>query len=168
MVGTFADHERGEEIHELVVATIRSVSNGVVGVAFLQALALGIGFLVLDVPAAGVLALAVLFLGVLQLPSALVVFPVLAWMWLGSEGSTLGNVIGTLYLGAAGYGRWIAQTLFAGSRRGDADAYRTDRRVGWHGRRGLDWTVRRRGDALCELQTADVLGRSQRDRASIA
>ena len=86
MVGTFADHERGEEIHELVVATIRSVSNGVVGVAFLQALALGIGFLVLDVPAAGVLALAVLFLGVLQLPSALVVFPVLAWMWLGRRG----------------------------------------------------------------------------------
>lgn len=63
LVGTFADHERGEEIHELVVATIRSVSNGVVGVAFLQALALGIGFLMLDVPAAGVLALVVLFLG---------------------------------------------------------------------------------------------------------
>ena len=102
LIGTFADHDRGEEIHDLVVATIRSVSNGVVGVAFLQALALGIGFLVLDVPAAGVLALVVLFLGVLQLPSSLVVFPVLAWMWLVGEGSTLGNVIGTLYLFAAG------------------------------------------------------------------
>ena len=75
MVGRSRIHERGEEIHELVVATIRSVSNGVVGVAFLQALALGIGFLVLDVPAAGVLAFAVLFLGVLQLPSSLVVCP---------------------------------------------------------------------------------------------
>lgn len=102
LVGTFADHERGEEIHELVVATIRSVSNGVVGVAFLQALALGIGFLMLDVPAAGVLALVVLFLGVLQLPSAVVVLPVLAWLWLGGEGSTLGNAVGTLYLLAAG------------------------------------------------------------------
>ena len=102
LLGTFADHQRGEELQDLVVATIRSVSNGVVGVAFLQALALGIGFLVIDVPAAGVLALAVLFLGVLQLPSTLVVLPVLAWMWLGSDGSTLGNALGTLYLVVAG------------------------------------------------------------------
>ncbi len=41
VLGTIADHERGEELHALVVATVRSVSNGVVGVAFLQALALG-------------------------------------------------------------------------------------------------------------------------------
>ena len=44
LLGTFADHRRGDEIQELVVATIRSVSNGVVGVAFLQALALGVVF----------------------------------------------------------------------------------------------------------------------------
>jgi len=102
LLGTFTDHERGDEMQELVVATIRSVSNGVVGVAFLQALALGVGFLMLDVPAAGVLALAVLFLGVLQLPSALVVFPVLAWVWLAGDGSMVANVLGTVYLFAAG------------------------------------------------------------------
>ena len=102
LLGTFADHGRGDEIQELVVATIRSVSNGVVGVAFLQALALGVGFLALDVPAAGVLALLVLFLGVLQLPSALVVLPVLAWIWLASDGGTVANAIGTAYLLAAG------------------------------------------------------------------
>ena len=102
LLGTFADHGRGDEIQELVVATIRSVSNGVVGVAFLQALALGVGFLALDVPAAGVLALLVLFLGVLQLPSALVVLPVLAWIWLSSDGGTVANAIGTAYLLAAG------------------------------------------------------------------
>ena len=102
LLGTFADHGRGDEIQELVVATIRSVSNGVVGVAFLQALALGVGFLALDVPAAGVLALLVLFLGVLQLPSALVVLPVLAWIWLSSDGGTVANAIGTTYLLAAG------------------------------------------------------------------
>ncbi|GIR69730.1 MAG: hypothetical protein CM15mP74_09810 [Halieaceae bacterium] len=44
LLGTLADHERGDEIQTLVVATIRSVSNGVVGVAFLQALALGSAF----------------------------------------------------------------------------------------------------------------------------
>ena len=52
LLGTFADHQRGDEMQDLVVATIRSVSNGVVGVAFMQALALGVGFLILDVPAA--------------------------------------------------------------------------------------------------------------------
>ena len=102
LLGTFASHQRGDEIQTLVVATIRSVSNGVVGVAFLQALALGVGFLALDVPAAGVLALLVLFLGVLQLPSSLVVLPVLAWVWLSSGGGTLANALGTIYLVVAG------------------------------------------------------------------
>ena len=59
-------------------------------------------FLVLEVPAAGVLALVVLLLGVIQLPSSLVVFPVLAWLWLGADGSTLIHVLGTIYLIAAG------------------------------------------------------------------
>ena len=102
LLGTFTSHQRGDEIQTLVVATIRSVSNGVVGVAFLQALALGVGFLALDVPAAGVLALLVLFLGVLQLPSSLVVLPVLAWVWLSSDGGTLANALGTIYLVVAG------------------------------------------------------------------
>lgn len=111
---TFSDPERGDEIHELVVATIRSVSNGVVGVAFLQALALGVGFLVLDVPAAGVLALVVLFLGVLQLPSAIVVIPVLAWIWLGTDGATLGNILGTGYLLAAGAADGLLKPILLG------------------------------------------------------
>jgi predicted PurR-regulated permease PerM len=102
LLGTFTSHQRGDEIQTLVVATIRSVSNGVVGVAFLQALALGVGFLALDVPAAGVLALLVLFLGVLQLPSSLVVLPVLAWVWLSSGGGALANALGTIYLVVAG------------------------------------------------------------------
>jgi len=102
LLGTFTSHQRGDEIQTLVVATIRSVSNGVVGVAFLQALALGVGFLALDVPAAGVLALLVLFLGVLQLPSSLVVLPALAWVWLSSGGGALANALGTIYLVVAG------------------------------------------------------------------
>ena len=102
LLGTFTSHQRGDEIQTLVVATIRSVSNGVVGVAFLQALALGVGFLALDVPAAGVLALLVLFLGVLQLPSSLVVLPALAWVWLSSGGGALANALGTIYIVVAG------------------------------------------------------------------
>jgi predicted PurR-regulated permease PerM len=102
MLATFTDSTRGEEIQELVVATVRSVSNGVVGVAFLQALALGIGFLILGVPAAGLLALLVLFLGVLQLPSSLVVLPVIVWIWLVSGIPTIAAALGSAYLIAAG------------------------------------------------------------------
>lgn len=101
MLATFADSARGEEIQELVVATVRSVSNGVVGVAFLQALALGVGFLALGVPAAGVLAILVLLVGVLQLPSSLVVLPVIAWIWLASGIPTIMAVLGSIYLVAA-------------------------------------------------------------------
>ena len=111
---TFSDPARGEEIHELVVATIRSVSNGVVGVAVLQALALGVGFLVLDVPAAGVLALLVLFLGVIQLPSSLVILPVLAWLWLVADGSTVTHVLGTIYLFAAGVADGFLKPILLG------------------------------------------------------
>ena len=102
MLATFTDADRGAEIQGLVVATVRSVSNGVVGVAFLQALALGVGFLVLGVPAAGVLALFVLFLGVLQLPSSLIVLPVLAWIWLVSGIPPVMAALGSVYLVAAG------------------------------------------------------------------
>ena len=102
LFNTFADKQRGAELQALMVATIRSVSNGVVGVAFLQALALGVGFLALGVPAAGVLAMVVPFLGVLQLPSALVVFPAIAWLWLGGESATWAAGFGTAYLLAAG------------------------------------------------------------------
>ena len=114
LLGTLASHERGDEIQALIVATVRSVSNGVVGVAFLQALALGLGFLALDVPAAGVLALLVLFLGVLQLPSSLVVLPAIAWVWLSGDGGNLGNTVGTAYLLLAGLGDGLLKPYLLG------------------------------------------------------
>ena len=114
LLGTFANPERGEELHELVVATIRSVANGVVGVAFLQALVLGLGFLAIDVPAAGFLALVVLLLGVLQLPSSLVTFPVIFWLWWGADGGSFGSILVTIYLVAAGFADSILKPYLLG------------------------------------------------------
>ncbi|MEL0007818.1 MAG: AI-2E family transporter, partial [Luminiphilus sp.] len=51
---------------------------------------------------AGVLALFVLFLGVLQLPSSLIVLPVLAWIWLVSGIPPVMAALGSVYLVAAG------------------------------------------------------------------
>ena len=45
--------QQGEHIMDIIAATVRSVANGVIGVAFVQALLIGIGFFVGGVPGAG-------------------------------------------------------------------------------------------------------------------
>ena len=52
---------------QLVGANIRNVSRGVVGIALLQAILAGAGFLAAGIPAAGVLAFLALLLGILQI-----------------------------------------------------------------------------------------------------
>jgi predicted PurR-regulated permease PerM len=73
---------RGAQFVDLAGATIRGVSRGVVGVAFLQALLAGIIFSVAGVPAAGLLAFAVLVLCIVQVGPALVLLPVIIWAWM--------------------------------------------------------------------------------------
>ena len=50
----------------LCTATIRAVAQGVVGIAFIQMLLVGVGFALMGMPGAGVLALLVLLLGIVQ------------------------------------------------------------------------------------------------------
>ena len=78
-----------------------SVANGVVGVAFIQALLLGVGFIWAGIPAAGVWALVVLLLGIAQLPVAIITLPAVAYIWWTGD-STLLNVVWTVYLIGAG------------------------------------------------------------------
>jgi predicted PurR-regulated permease PerM len=73
--------ERSEDFLALAGATIRSVSQGVIGIAVAQALVIGIIFKLADVPRAGLLAFAVMMLGILQIGSAVIVIPVLIWVW---------------------------------------------------------------------------------------
>ena len=53
----------GEHYMSVIGATIRSVANGVIGVAFVQALLCGIGFFVIGVPGAGLLSILAMALG---------------------------------------------------------------------------------------------------------
>ena len=69
------DPVRGPRLQKLATATVRSVAAGVIGVAFIQAILLGMGFIFAGIPAAGVLALLVMFLGILQVPALLVTLP---------------------------------------------------------------------------------------------
>ncbi|GEN23255.1 AI-2E family transporter [Halomonas cupida] len=96
------DPERGPQLQRLSTATVRSVAIGVIGVAFIQALLLGVGFLLAGIPAAGVLALIALFTGILQLPALLISLPVIGYLWWLGDGSTTMNIIFTIYLILAG------------------------------------------------------------------
>lgn len=80
----------GEELTRLSTATIRSVGAGVLGVACIQALLLGVVFIVAGIPFAGVLALVVLVLGVAQLPALVVTLPLIGYIWSsGDYGTTI-------------------------------------------------------------------------------
>jgi predicted PurR-regulated permease PerM len=73
--------ERSADFLALAGATIRTVSQGVIGVAVLQSLLAGVGMKIAGVPHAGVLAFAVLVLGIVQIGSAPILLPVIIWAW---------------------------------------------------------------------------------------
>ena len=68
--------KQGEGFTELAGATIRSVVQGVLGVAIIQSVAAGIVMLIFGIPAAGLWALIVLMLAIIQLPPTLIMLPV--------------------------------------------------------------------------------------------
>jgi predicted PurR-regulated permease PerM len=97
-----AGSDRGLQLHRLATLTVRSVALGVVGVAVIQAVLLGVGFLLAGIPAAGLLALIVLVIGILQLPALIITLPVVGYLWGFTEHGTVMNVILTVYLLVAG------------------------------------------------------------------
>jgi len=97
-----AGPERGSRLQGLSTSTIRSVASGIIGVAFIQALLLGIGFSVAGIPAAGVLALVVMVIGILQLPAAIISFPAIAYLWWAGGASTTSNIFYSILLIVAG------------------------------------------------------------------
>ena len=77
--------EKGEKMTTLSVLTIRSILKGVVGIAVIQAVFAAIGLVVMDVPAAGLWALAVLVVAIVQLPPWLVLAPIALWVFSDAE-----------------------------------------------------------------------------------
>jgi len=65
----------------LTTSTVRSVTTGVLGIAFIQAVLAGLGMMVAGVPAAGVWTLLILILGIAQLPPLLVLIPVIVYVF---------------------------------------------------------------------------------------
>jgi predicted PurR-regulated permease PerM len=81
----------GRSIADMAGATIRSVAQGVLGVAVIQAVLAGIGLFVMGVPYAGLWTLMVLVLAIVQLPTIIVLGPIMVYVF--SVTTTLPAVI---------------------------------------------------------------------------
>jgi predicted PurR-regulated permease PerM len=73
--------ERGDAFARLSTATVRAVAQGVIGIAFVQAILVGLALLVAHVPWAGVLAAITLVLSIAQVPALIVTLPAIGYIW---------------------------------------------------------------------------------------
>jgi predicted PurR-regulated permease PerM len=98
------DSERGEPFARLCTATIRAVAQGVIGIAFVQAILVGVALLLAGVPWAGVLAMITLVLSIAQVPALIVILPAIVYIWSSgnySNGAALAYTIVLLLSGMA-------------------------------------------------------------------
>lgn len=77
--------DRGDEFVGLSSATVRSVARGILGVAMIQAILAGLGCLAVGVPGAGLWALIVLILAVIQLPTFIILAPIVIYVFYTSS-----------------------------------------------------------------------------------
>jgi predicted PurR-regulated permease PerM len=107
-------HARGGELAELSTATIRAVAQGVIGVAFIQAIIVGLALLLAGVPWAGVLAVIVLVLGIAQVPALIVTLPVIVYIWWSGDYSNVAAIAYTVVLFLSGMADNVLKPLMLG------------------------------------------------------
>ena len=149
---------RGEEFTKLSTATVRAVASGVIGIACIQALIIGVSLMIAGVPFAGVLAVVVLVFGVAQLPA----------LHRHAAGDRLdlgkrrirhrpgGRLHGTAV--RRWHGRQRAEAAHARPRRRCTDAGYPDRRARRHGHHRHPRHVRRRNRTRAGLPDIHALG----------
>ena len=71
----------GKHLVDNLIATVQSVVKGVIGVALIQSTLIGIGFWAADIPFAAGLTLFVFIFALVQLPPAIIVFPVIIYVF---------------------------------------------------------------------------------------
>jgi predicted PurR-regulated permease PerM len=104
--------ERSDEMLPVTGATIRNVAKGILGVAFFQFLTAGTVFVLADVPLPGLWAFAVLVFAILQLPSVIVILPVIIYLFSANE--LLPAVLWTIALLAIGLSDNVLKPLLMG------------------------------------------------------
>ena len=105
---------RGEALAKLSTATIRAVALGVVGVAFIQAILIGLALLLAGVPAAGVLSAIALVLGIAQVPALIVTVPAIIYIWSSGDYGTAAAITHTIILLLTGMADNVLKPLMLG------------------------------------------------------
>ena len=106
--------ERGESFARLSTATIRAVAQGVIGIAFVQAILVGLVLLIAHVPWAGVLAAITLVLGIAQVPALIVSLPAIVYIWSSGHYGTGAAITYTILLLLAGSADNVLKPLMLG------------------------------------------------------
>ena len=90
------------------------MASGVIGIACIQALLIGLALIIAGIPWAGVLSLVVLVLGIAQVPALVVTLPAIGYLWSGGDYGT-GAAIGyTVLLLVTGFADNILKPLMLG------------------------------------------------------
>ena len=108
------DERKGNALTKLCTSTIRAVAQGVIGVAFIQALLAGIIMSLAGIPAVGIFFILALILGIAQVPVILVTGPIIAYMWMAGDHGTLVNIIYSVLLVIAGMADNVLKPLLLG------------------------------------------------------
>jgi predicted PurR-regulated permease PerM len=77
--------EKGDVYREIILKTVSNVVKGILGVALILALLHGVLFALAGIPFAGLLAVLVFVLGVLQIPLLLITVPIIIYMFAMKE-----------------------------------------------------------------------------------
>jgi predicted PurR-regulated permease PerM len=105
---------RGDAFARLSTATIRAVAQGVIGIAFVQAILVGLALLIADVPWAGVLAAITLVLSIAQVPALIVTIPAIVYIWSSGSYGTGAAVAYTIILLISGMADNVLKPLMLG------------------------------------------------------
>lgn len=87
-VSTSIAGPRGSRFVNISGATIRNVAQGIIGIAVLQALVVGVALIVAEVPHAGLLTFVTLVLAITQIGTGVTVIPMIIWIWFTRDTTT--------------------------------------------------------------------------------
>ena len=104
--------EKGDEWVTLSTLTVRSVVNGVLGVAIIQAIFALIGMTLMGIPLAVVWAIAIMFLTIIQMPALIIIAPMIAYVF--SQGSGTAEIVFTIYMLIVGASDGVLKPMLMG------------------------------------------------------
>jgi predicted PurR-regulated permease PerM len=104
--------ERSDEMLPVTGTTVKNVAKGILGVAFFQFLTAGTVFVLANVPFPGVWAFAVLVFAILQLPSLIVILPIIIYLF--SVNGALPAILWTIALLVIGLSDNVLKPLLMG------------------------------------------------------